>query len=328
MPTVFFLGATGYIGGSLLVVLRERYPELAITALVRNPAHVEKIRATGATVLQGSFADVDIIAEQSYLADFVFNIADADDVSLTAAILKGAKRRVDEGKSKNVLIHTSGVAVFLDGTTEGKYDPNGRIWNDNNEDDIKSITTSTLHGQVDVPILEAAVAGYVENYIICPAAIAGTAHGPINNGSIFFKYVAQALIAMQRIVYVGEGSNQFTIVHIDDVVDLFLRVFERARKGAPPGESPYARYFIASSHGIEWKTILMVVGNELVRRGKLADGTVHSVSLSDLGPSFGFMGSSERLLADRSKALGWNPRPVNLEDYVQADLDVVLNPTL
>ncbi|KAI0056477.1 hypothetical protein BV25DRAFT_1920922, partial [Artomyces pyxidatus] len=136
MSTAFLLGATGYVG-SLLVALRERHPELAITALVRNPAHLAKIRATGTTVLQGSFADVDIIAEQSYLADFVFNVADSDDVALMTAILKGAKRRVDDGKPKNVLIHTSGAAVFLDGSTEGKYDPEGRIWNDNNEDDIK-----------------------------------------------------------------------------------------------------------------------------------------------------------------------------------------------
>ncbi|KAI0054437.1 hypothetical protein BV25DRAFT_1843656, partial [Artomyces pyxidatus] len=115
-------------------------------------------------------------------------------------------------------------------------------------------------------ILEAAVAGYVENYIICPGAISGAARGPINNGSAFFKYVSQALIAMQRIVYVGEGSNQFTIVHIDDVIDLFLRVFERARKGTPPGESPYARYFIASSQAVDWKTVVTIVGNELVFR--------------------------------------------------------------
>ncbi|KAI0056499.1 NAD-binding protein [Artomyces pyxidatus] len=326
MPTAFLLGATGYIGGSLLVALRERYPDLAITALVRNAAYVEKIRATGATVLQGSFADIDIITEQSYLSDFVFNTADADDVSVTTAILAGAKRRVDEGKPKNVLIHTSGVAVFL-AATGGTYDPNGRVWNDNSEEDIRSITTSMLHGQVDVPIMEAGLAGHVENYIICPGAIVGAGRGPVNNGSNFFKGVVQAMTAMQRAVYVGEGLGHFGFVHLDDVIDLYLRVFERASKGAPSDESPYARYFIASSNPIDWKTITTVVGGTLAQRGKLADGTAHSVSLDDPKSPLAFLATSERLVADRSKALGWNPRKVILEDTVEADVDAVLNPT-
>ncbi|KAI0056479.1 NAD(P)-binding protein [Artomyces pyxidatus] len=323
--SVFILGASGYIGGSVFIALRERYPDLQFTALVRNPAHFDKLRAAGAAVVPGSFTDVDIVAEQSYLADVVINAADADDLALTNAILKGIKRRADEGKPKGVLIHTSGSAVFLDGGKEGRFDPEARIWNDNNERDIKDITAAMIHGHVDVPILEAGNEGYVEAYIISPGAIVGDAKGPINNGTFFLKFLVQVYTMLQSSVYVGEGTNHFAIVHIDDVADLFLRVFERSQAGVPEGESPYARYFLATSNGVEWKTIATSVGAALARRTVLADGTPKVVSVGDLDPSIQFLGSSERVEADRSKSLGWNPRVIDLEDYVQPDIDAALD---
>ncbi|KAI0056500.1 NAD(P)-binding protein [Artomyces pyxidatus] len=326
MSTIFFLGATGYIGGAILVALRERYPTVVITALVRNPAHLDKISATGAQVLQGLFEDLDLITEQSSLADIVLNAADSDTISLAQAILKGAKRRADEGKSKTVLIHTSGVAVFSDGRRDGKYDPNGRLWNDNSEQDIKDITSAKLHGQVDVPILEAGVEGYIEGYIICPAAVVGAPRGPLGGCSTSFKFIAKLLQSMGRIVYPGEGSNQFTFVDLDDTVDLFIRVFERARKGAPPGESPYARYYIATSTAVDWKTMAVVIGGALARHGKLTDSTAYSIPTSEFGPALEpLLGGSLRIQADRSKALGWTPRPVDIADYIEGDIDALLS---
>ncbi|KAI0041066.1 NAD(P)-binding protein [Auriscalpium vulgare] len=324
MPSVFFLGATGYVGGSVLVAFRERYPSLPITALVRNPAHVDTIRSTGVAVLQGSFTDTALIEEQSYAHDIVVNTADSDDVPFVEAILRGSRRRADEGKAKSVFIHTSGVAVFLDDGKDGRFDPGAKVWNDNDEDDIKAITPDRLHGQVDFPILQAGKEGYVETYIISPAAIVGDSRGPVNNGSFFLKFVVQFYTALQRAVYVGEGSNHFTLVHIDDVVDLFLRVFELSVKPSV-STSPHARYFIATSGPVAWKTIATVVGGELARRGLLADSTPQSVALADLPPMVSFMGASERVVGERSLALGWKARPVSLEDNIERDIDAVLN---
>ncbi|KAI0038117.1 hypothetical protein FA95DRAFT_1600200 [Auriscalpium vulgare] len=149
MSTIFLLGATGYVGGSVLTALRDQRPDLEITALVRNPAHAGAIRATGASVIPGSFGDAKLVEDQVYAHDVVINTADSNNVKLMEAILRGARRRYDEGKKQSVLVHTSGVAVLLDGGREGKFDMSGKIWNDAKEDDLKSITNS-MHGQVDV----------------------------------------------------------------------------------------------------------------------------------------------------------------------------------
>jgi uncharacterized protein YbjT (DUF2867 family) len=115
--------------GSVLADLVKAYPDLDVTALVRNPAHSNAFQALGVKVVQGSFKDTDIITSHARSADITVNLGDSDDVELTTAILDGQRARVREGRPKAALLHTSGVAVFGDGSTEGKHDPNAKIWN-------------------------------------------------------------------------------------------------------------------------------------------------------------------------------------------------------
>jgi hypothetical protein len=116
--------------GSVLAELVKTHPELKFTALVRNPSHVEAVRNLGVEVVQGSFSDTDLISSHARAADITINSADSDSIVLNEAILTGQRSRVvDDGKPPAVLLHTSGVAVFMDGGKEGKHDPNSKIWN-------------------------------------------------------------------------------------------------------------------------------------------------------------------------------------------------------
>jgi hypothetical protein len=116
--------------GAVLTNLVKTYPNLKITALVRNTSHVEAVRKLGVDVVNGSFSDTNLISERARAADITINTADSDDVALTSAILAGQRARVvDDGKPPPVLLHTSGVAVFSDGGTEGKHDSaNSKVW--------------------------------------------------------------------------------------------------------------------------------------------------------------------------------------------------------
>ena len=154
MPTttVFYVGATGYVGGMcyrgmttrptrllidrlnplgpVLANLVKAHPEFKVTALVRNPAHISAFESLGVKVIQGSFSDLDIITSEARNADITVNNGDSDDVGLTEAILAGQKARfVEDKKPKPVLLHTSGVAIFADGKQDGKHDPNSKVWN-------------------------------------------------------------------------------------------------------------------------------------------------------------------------------------------------------
>ena len=157
MPTtVFEIGATGYIGGmyyypttwriitgrdltttslplgAVLADLVQAYPDIRVTALVRNPAHSAALKANNnvVDVVEGSFSDIALITSKAREADITFNTGDSDDVALTKAILAGHKLRVaEDSKSPAALVHISGVAVFADGTTDGRHDPTAKVWN-------------------------------------------------------------------------------------------------------------------------------------------------------------------------------------------------------
>lgn len=59
--TVFVLGATGYIGGAVLVDLKRRHPDFVYTALVRNTKDNAAIEALDVKVVNGSHADLEKI---------------------------------------------------------------------------------------------------------------------------------------------------------------------------------------------------------------------------------------------------------------------------
>jgi len=166
-------------------------------------------------------------------------------------------------------------------------------------------------------ILQAAEKGHTESYIICPAAVVGPSRGPVRANSFFFKFMAQLALAFKKTFYVGEGENVFYTVRLDDLADLYKRVFAHilSREGAKA--SPYSKYYIAVSTPDTWKHITTTIGAVLARIGKLEDGTAHSVSISIVPPpASSFLGASQHVRGERAKDLGWEPRPVVLEDWV------------
>jgi len=326
MQTVFYVGATGYIGGSVLVALRKAHPDLKVTALVRNPAHVDAVRGLGVEVVQGSFSDTNLITLRARESDITINTASADDVELSNAVLAGHKARVvEDKKAPAILLHTSGVAVFMDDGNEGKHDPDSKVWNDGDEADIRAITPQKIHGPVDVPILRASEEGYTESYIICPAAIVGTAKGPVPSASFFFHFMTQLALGFKMAVYVGEGQNIFYTLLLEDLVDLYSRVFVRILSREDAKASPYARYYIAISTPMSWKHIMTVFGSVLESKGKLEDATAHSIPISVVPPPAStFLGASQHCQGERAKALGWEPRPVVLEDWAEDGIAAAL----
>jgi nucleoside-diphosphate-sugar epimerase len=326
MPTVFYLGATGYIGGSVLVALLKSHPDLEVTALVRNPAHIDAVRGLGVVVVEGKFSDVDLITKHARAADITINAASSDDVVLNNAILSGHKARVEEDKkAPAILFHTSGVAVFMDNGTEGKHDPKSKVWDDGDEADIRAITPQKVHGPVDVPILCASEEGYTESYIICPAAIVGPATGPVPSASFFFHFMSQLALGFKKAIYVGEGSNVFYTVLLADLVDLYKRVFARIISREDAKASPYARYYLAISTPMSWKQIMTVFGGVLKSKGMLEDATAYSISLSNVPPPAStFLGASQHARGTRAEALGWTPKPVELEEWAEAGITAAL----
>ena len=66
-------------------------------------------------------------------------------------------------------------------------------------------------------------------------------------------------------------------MHIDDLVDLYLRVLDVVLSGRQADDSPYTRFYIGSSTEVPFRTVAEVYGSELTRLGLLSSAEVESV---------------------------------------------------
>jgi len=298
------------------------FPDLDVTALVRNSQHLNAFKSIGVKVIQGSFSDTDIITSNARAADITMNMGDSDDIKLTDAILAGQTARIAEDhKPPAVLLHTSGLAVFASTTKDGKHDPNAKVWNDGDEADIRLINDKMLHGAVDERILRAAEKGHTVSYIVCPGGIVGPSTGPVSAVSVFIRFLLDITLAFKKAIYVGEGANVFHMVSLDDLVQFYRLLFAHILSGKDANASPYSRYYIAAKNPLDWNHIATVVGATLKGMGQLEDGKPQSISASDLQPPVDiFFAASQNIRAERAVALGWKPRAVVLEDYAEADI--------
>lgn len=114
--------------GSVFAVLKEVYPDYEFVALIRSSTAAEAISKTGVRTIIGSFDDHDKIAQAASEVDVVMNIADCDNIALTENLLRGIKERWSATGKVGTLIHTSGAAIFLDSSTEGKFNKDGKVW--------------------------------------------------------------------------------------------------------------------------------------------------------------------------------------------------------
>ena len=107
-PKSFFvIGATGYIGGSALVAIKNAHPELTYTALVRSPKDVAALEAMGVSVMLGSTENSELVAKAVESHDITFNAANADDLPLVHTIVAALKKRAASGTHvRPIYIHT------------------------------------------------------------------------------------------------------------------------------------------------------------------------------------------------------------------------------
>ncbi|KAG5720232.1 hypothetical protein E4T56_gene3312, partial [Termitomyces sp. T112] len=73
---IFILGATGYIGGSVLArfLNRSDAASLNFTALVRSAEKAAKLKQLGVKTVVGSHTDVALVEKLAYEADVVLSI--------------------------------------------------------------------------------------------------------------------------------------------------------------------------------------------------------------------------------------------------------------
>jgi uncharacterized protein YbjT (DUF2867 family) len=126
--SVLFLGATGYIGGTVLqTILASSTPPDSITALVRDEKKAEALNSVSSSIkaVVGDLKNTDQLRDLASQNDIIVNCANADDEAGIKALIEGMKQRRDKTGHRPLLIQTSGTGVLVD-DAQGRY-PSDRV---------------------------------------------------------------------------------------------------------------------------------------------------------------------------------------------------------
>jgi nucleoside-diphosphate-sugar epimerase len=290
---VLVTGASGYIGGSVASALLDSGH--GVVGLVRSEERAREVHARGIEPLIGTLDDGALLAAAVRDADAVINAANAEHRGAVAAILPAL---AGSGKA---FLQTSGSSIVAD-LAAGQ--PTDQVYDEDTQ--VHPLPGRAARVALNDAVLAAARDG-VRAVVICPSLIYGAGHG-VNARSIQVPW----LIALARKhgvpKHIGRGENIWSNVHVDDLVDLYLRALAKAPAGAfyyvENGESSMraACQAIGRMLGLGERTEPMTLEEAAAEWGERAAGYT--------------MGSNSRVRAIRARReLGWAPhRPSLLDD--------------
>ncbi|WP_432943225.1 NAD-dependent epimerase/dehydratase family protein [Kribbella sp. CA-253562] len=275
---VFLTGGSGYIGQVVIEALVRHGHE--VTALARSDRAVETVTALGAKAVVGELTDLDVLREGAAGADGVLHLGASYERS--AEIDRDAADALLTGlDGRGPYVHTGGVWVY--GDTDGVVD----------EDAAKNppeITAWRLENEARV--LETAARGW-HPVVVMPALVYGRSGGLIET---FFVEPARSNGA---VALVGDGSNHTTLVHVDDLAELYVLALEKAPAGA---------VYVAVAENRTFAELAPALAEAAGHPGQIRHLEAAEAH-EQMGPIAGAYVLDQQLTSDRARReLGWEPR--------------------
>lgn len=280
-------GGTGYIGSALLKQLVAGGH--AVTALVRSDEAAATVRKAGATPVVGDLFDAAWVAERFAPADAVVHTAATGDAStqrLDRAVVAGAVQAL-AGTGKPY-VHTSGIWVYGDNddiTEDAPFAPPA---------------LTAWRQEVEQGVLDADLTAT----IVAPGIVYG--HGGGIPAGVFGP---GARDDAGRLRLVGDGTQHWTTVHVEDVAALYRIVLERGERleyvVAASGDSPTVRELAEAAAGAAG---VAGVAAETVEESRERLGALFADALL----------LDQRTTAAKAKGLGWTPTERPLVEELSA----------
>ncbi|KZV69666.1 NAD(P)-binding protein [Peniophora sp. CONT] len=313
VKTVFFLGATGYIGGSILQHLLDAPGDWEITALVRNEEKAKKLNTFGVKTILGSLDDSNKIQQAAAAVDIIIHAAHAGHVDAVKAILAGVKARFGETGIAPIYIQTSGTGVFSDNAAGASFDPEKLpLYDDSDRVVLDSIPDSVAYR--NLLVLGGDAEGYVKSYIVLPSTIWGILTGKLVEAGIANPHSIQIPVAIKASIkkgqgaLVGKGENVWPHVEIHELSDLYIRLLNAAIAGtASHGRDGL---YIGENGNYLLKDAAATYTRALHTAGRSRTAEPESFTKEEIDKYFGgpYLGTNSRAKAVRAKRdLGWAP---------------------
>lgn len=275
---ILLTGATGYIGSAVLTALIDHGH--GVTAVVRSTSAAKRVADAGAIPLTGDATDIAWLSDHLLRADAAIHTAspgDATSADFDRSIVSAVTNAF--GGTSKPYVHTGGIWVHGDGldiTEETPFRAPAIVaWREAIESDL-------LAADIAATVLEPAIV-----------------HG--HDAGIPALLPQAPRTDAGDLTVVGDGSQHWATVHVDDLAALYLVVLENG---------PVGRVIGASGHNPTVRELAQAIS-----RGPVA-AEGEAASRARLGDLF-----AEALLLDqqasgaKARSLGWNPtRPTLWEE--------------
>ena len=235
---IFILGATGYIGGA--IASHALQAGHTVQGLARSDQAEATLRERGIVPVRGSLDDHEQLIRVAHESDAViFAVSYGNDIQAAMRSLAAAANALLlalEGSSK-AFLYSSGVGAYGDtGIRE--------------VDEDEPLHPDPLFApliQIEQDILSAASRG-VRSVVIRAAQVYGGGGG----GSAPFVSLIDMARQMGYAMYIEEGTNAWSTVHLDDLANLYVLAMEKAPAGTllnAAAEPPVSLKDIATAVG-------------------------------------------------------------------------------
>lgn len=339
---IFFTGASGYIGGTVLQhLLQSNVGQRAhVSAIVRpskqNAAVIEQLRQhKNVEVVEGSHDDFDLVSKHAEAADVVIHTANsADDVPSAKGILAGLSKPLAAGRGKRFYMHTSGTGELIDNSKGMFAAPDSEIYSDLDFARFDALPPETYHRDVTQLVFDGARqhADTFEAVVIAPPTIYGQSSGFGKKVSQQILTHVQASLAAKHGRVVGKGAPLWESVHVDDLAELYLAILHGWLSHKVSTVKDGGGLYFAATGTFAWIDVATAVAKELHRRGAIDSDDVQPLSDAEIAQLGGDgvykgIGSNSRCKSERAdkEGLGWQPKHINaVLSSVPGDVDYTL----
>ena len=293
---IFITGATGYIGGSVAVVMRDAGHE--VHGLVRTEERARQAEAKEITPVMGDLDNAQVLVEAVTWANAVINCADSDHQN-SVRVMLGAMEDTDKP-----FLHTSGTSIV-------GFPDQGEL-RDAVYDEVSPFTPSPgriTRVSINEEVAAAANRG-IRTVVLCPSLIYGEGLG-VNKESMQIPWLLAVARKYGIAKHIGSGSNIWSNVHIRDVADLYSLALTKAPAGS---------FYFAENGENSMREVCEAI-NAMMGVGD----SPQSMSIAEAAQEWGegaanhTMGSNSRVRAKRSRSeLGWCPSGISLIEEIRS----------
>jgi len=289
---VFVTGGSGLVGSSLIPALIEAGHK--VTALARSDASASKVTSLGATSIKGSHTDLEVLSNAASQADAVIHAAFNHEAMLSGKVVQACEEdRAAISALCDPIVGTGKTFMYTAGTfsNAGPDEKAGKVHNPHSPRPLSEELT-----------LKYADKGVRAIVVRLPPVV----HGP---GFEHLFISTQIKVAKQSgvAVYVGDGTQVWSSVHVKDVAKLFVL----ALTNGPGGVNLHA----VQEEGIPTKEIAEHIGKKL---GVNTKSDTMEVAMQSYGMIGMIMSMGGRTTADYTKEwTGWEPTECGLFEEME-----------